>query len=237
MKKILLLGSQHGNELLGEVLFTHITTKRPELLPYVTYIVGNLKAKKTGTRYIESDLNRSYTGKRTTYEERRAERIRRYIKQGSFSLVLDLHTTTCEQPPCFIVASLNDQIVPFLRASSISKVVHMDHPIVETSLIGVCSQALSIEVNKDTLDEALMEQLCDDLTRYIDEVPFTEAKMIYQIDSLLAKTELSEAETNVLRNFEKSSHGFYPVLVGENSYKKQTSYLGFKAYKVYQSKV
>lgn len=237
MKKILLLGSQHGNELLGEILFAHITTKRPELLPHVSYLVGNLKAKKTGVRYIESDLNRSYTGKRTTYEERRAERIRRYIKQGSFSLVLDLHTTTCEQPPCFIIAALSDQITPFLRASSISKVVHMDHPIVETSLIGVCSQALSIEVNKDALDEVLMEQLCDDLARYIDEVPFTEDKMIYQIDGLLAKTELSEAETSALRNFEKSSQGFYPVLVGENSYKKQTSYLGFKAYKVYQSKV
>jgi aspartoacylase len=237
MKKILLLGSQHGNELLGEALFSYITDKRPELLSSVSYLVGNLKAKKENVRYIDSDMNRSYNGKRSGYEERRAERIRRYIKKESFDLVLDLHTTTCEQPPCLIVASINEQITPFLRASSMMKVVHMDHPIVETSLIGVCSQALSIEVNKDTLDDELMERLCDDLTHYIDGTALSADKTIYQIDSLLAKTELSEEKSKTLRNFQKSEYGFYPVLVGENSYKKQTTYLGFKAYKVYQSKV
>jgi succinylglutamate desuccinylase len=237
MKKILILGSQHGNELLGEVLYEYIKTKRRELLPYVSYLVGNVQAKNQNTRYIESDLNRSFNGRKTSYVERRATRIMTYIKQHTFDLVLDIHTTTCQQPPCLIVASPKGVIAPFLRACSIEKVVHMNHDIVRTSLIGVCPQAASVEVNKDSLSEALLSELCDDLQRYLDESEVYAVKTIYEIDDLLKKTELSEQEAGKLRNFQKSPYGFYPVLVGENSYKKQTTYLGFKAYAVTKSRV
>lgn len=237
MKIILILGSQHGNELLGEVLYEHIKTKRRELLPYVSYLVGNVRAKKQNTRYIESDLNRSYNGRRTTYEERRASRIKARIKRHSFDLVLDMHTTTCDQPPCLIVASPKGAVAPFLRACSIEKVVHMNHDIVTTSLIGVCPQAVSIEVNKSRLTETLMTELCDDLRRFLDGSSEYALKTIYEIGDLLKKTELSEQEASTLRNFHKSPYGFYPVLVGENSYKKQTAYLGFKAYTEVRSRV
>jgi succinylglutamate desuccinylase len=237
MTKILLLGSQHGNELLGEVLYTHIRKNRSELLSFVTYKTANLRAKKYGTRFMESDLNRSYNGMKNTYEERRALRLLRYIKQNAFDLVLDLHTTTCKQPPCLIVPSINNDITQFIRATSISDVVHMDHAIVASSLIGVCSKAVSIEFNKDFLTEKTIDELCDDLQRYLDKNDAYAAKTIYQIGDLLAKTELTESQAKSLVNFQKSSFGFYPVLVGENSYKKQTAYLGFKAYNVHRYKV
>jgi succinylglutamate desuccinylase len=237
MKKILILGSQHGNEILGELLYKHIQSNRRELLPYVSYLVGNPRAKKANVRFIDSDLNRSYNSRKTTYEERRAARIMTYIKQGSFDLVLDMHTTTCEQPPCLIVSSLRGAIAPFLRACSIEKVVHMNHAIVTTSLIGVCPQASSIEVNKDELTEALLSNLCDDMQRYLNEDTTYAIKTMYEIGDLLKKTELSEQEAGTLRNFHKSPYGFYPVLVGENSYKKQTAYLGFKAYTEERSRV
>lgn len=237
MKKILILGSQHGNELLGEALYGHIKQQRPELLPYVRYIAGNIRAKKQNVRYIESDLNRSYNGHKTTYEERRASRIKAYIKKHSFDLVLDMHTTTCQQPPCLIVAATSGAIAPFLRACSIEKIVHMNHAIVATSLIGVCPQAVSIEVNKDSLSKALLSRLCDDLQRYLNKSEDYAAKTIYEISELLKKTELSEQQASGLRNFHKSAYGFYPVLVGENSYKKQTAYLGFKAYTEVRSRV
>jgi succinylglutamate desuccinylase len=237
MKNVLIIGSQHGNELLGEALFEYVTQHRSELLSHITYMIGNIKAKKANVRYIDSDLNRSYNGKRTGYEERRASRIMSYIHKHAFDLVLDMHTTTCEQPPCLIIPSINTTIVSFLRACSIKKVVHMNHDIVKTSLIGVCPQAVSIEVNKRALDNMLLEELCNDLSRYIHDERSESLKTVYQIGDLLKKTELSESEAATLKNFHKSSYGFYPVLVGENSYKKQTAYLGFKAYKVYQTRV
>ena len=91
MKKILLLGSQHGNELLGEKLYKYIIKNRPELTNFVFYKVANLKAKRLGVRYIESDMNRSYNCGKDTYEKRRATKIIEYIKANNFDLVLHMH--------------------------------------------------------------------------------------------------------------------------------------------------
>ncbi len=237
MRKILLLGSQHGNELLGDVLHAYIKIHRKELLPFVTFAVGNIRAKKAGVRFIESDLNRSYTGKNKTYEERRAQRLLRFIKQKKFDLVLDLHTTTCVQPPCLIIPALEGPVRPFLQASSIKRLVHMRHHMVRTALGGVCPQTVAVEINKDSIDDALLGQLADDIERYLTGRRLIMPRTIHEVEHLLVKGEVSENEAKLLRNFQKSVHGFTPILVGENSYKKDTHYLGFKAYKVYVTKV
>ena len=230
MKKILLLGSQHGNELLGDYLYLYIDTERPSLKYYVEFAIANPEARRNQTRYMESDLNRSYNGNNTTYEERRANEILSFINKGNFNLVLDLHTTTCKQPPCLITKSTDH---PFIDTSSIKHVVHMSHEIVRTSLIGVCEQAISIEVNKnEAKKEALLSKLCDDLELYLTEKSSTTPKLMYTVDSLLKKAEIPASDVAGLRNFHKSKFGFYPILIGEDSYKKQTDYLGFKAYKV-----
>lgn len=237
MKKILLLGSQHGNELLGDTLYAYMRRHRKELLPLVAYKTGNLRAKKAGVRYVESDLNRSYNGRRTTYEERRAARVSKYIGDNRFDLVLDLHTTTCEQPPCLIIPDITDTLQPFLRASSVTHIVLMKHDIVKTSLIGVCPQAISIEINKHQLDDGQMAALCDDLQRYLQGDAYGNEKEFYDISEPLKKTEISETDATGLRNFTLSKFGFYPVLVGENSYKAQTAYLGFKSEVMRRSRV
>lgn len=237
MNKILLLGSQHGNELLGECLYAHIRQYQPALLQYTTYRIGNSRAHKRNIRYIEGDLNRSYTGKTTTYEERRAKRILSYIKKEGFDLVLDLHTTICEEPPCIIIPKLTTENMRFIRASSIQKIVEMNCPIVTTSLIGNCSRAVCIEINKDEVNNSTLNGICEDIKRYIAEKDFNQQKDIYTVDNLLEKTEIDDKDAAKLRNFELSSQGFYPILTGENSYKEQTHYLGFKAYKRRSSKV
>lgn len=237
MNKILLIGAQHGNELLGERLYDYIKKTRPELRSNVRYVTGNVRARKLGIRYNESDLNRSYNGKSATYEERRAARILRYIQQEDFDLVLDLHTTTCQQPPCFIVPQLTPMNAKYINSSSIEYIVEMTHEIVRTSLIGVCPVAISIEVNREEVDDVLLENLCEDLTRYLQKNTVDKFNKIYTIDALLSKDEVTENDVELLQNFQKSSSGFYPVLVGENSYKMQTNYLGFKAYKVRTSRV
>lgn len=230
MKKVLLLGSQHGNELLGEHLYFYIVKNRPTLKYYVEFVVANPAARQKKVRYIESDLNRSYNGKNSTYEERRANEIRSFIARGKFTLILDLHTTTCIQPPCLITSSVEH---PFINASSVNHIVHMSHDIVRTSLIGVCEQAISIEINKNEAKiKATLSELCDDIERYLGDDIVTAQKSTYIVRELLKKSEMPPNELSKLRNFHKSKFGFYPILLGENSYKKQTNYLGFKAYKV-----
>lgn len=237
MKKILLLGSQHGNELLGDALYAFVKSHRKNLLPHIAYKTGNLRAKKQGVRYTESDLNRSYNNERSTYEERRAARILKYINDNKFDLVLDLHTTTCEQPPCLIIPDVTDTLRPFLCASSTTHVVLMKHDIVKTSLIGACPQAVSIEINKYRLDNEQMAALCSDMERYLKNEAYAAEKELYEIDGPLKKAEISERDALELRNFTLSKFGFYPVLVGENSYKAQTDYLGFKSGVMRRSRV
>lgn len=229
MNSILLLGFHHGNEKLGEHLLRYMRKSRPDLLSRVDYKVANLRAKKLGVRYLESDMNRSYTGKSATYEMRRAARVLREIKAKDYGIVLDLHTTTCVQPPCFIVAETQTNR-DFLMASSIEKVVVMQHEIVRSSLIGNFPRSVSIEINEnEAAKERTLERLCDDIKRFIDGSSLGEPKEIYEVNGLLKKSEISLSDAATLRNFTRSPLGFYPILVGENSYKKQTHYLGFKA--------
>lgn len=227
--KILLLGSQHGNELLGDLLYARLSKHYPHLLPHITFKIGNPKAHKAKVRYIESDLNRSYDGGLRTYEARRAKYVKKIIQDGQFNLVLDLHTTVCEQPPCFILPELNDHVIPFIRASHIERVVLLTDPIVRTSLTGTISHAIAIEVANAQLSNELIDALCKDLERYINGRPQPTSKKIYEVPSLLLKSEIAEELIDSLVNFQKCEQGYIPILVGRNSYRKSTHYLGFKA--------
>lgn len=227
--KILLLASQHGDEHLGEKLYSYMQYNRPELLDYMEFIIANPKAREQNIRYIESDINRSYNGKLDTYEERRAAEILNIINDSSFDLVLDLHTTTIDQPPCLIMASINPANEQFIKATSITRLVIMQSPLVDTSLSGVCQQSVSVEVNHAIADD-LLNELCDDIARYIKGKTFRATKYTY-IAEPLRKSEVNANEFKKLRNFERSEAGFMPILVGENSYQKHGyDYLGFKAY-------
>lgn len=228
--KILLLGSQHGNELLGEKLYRYIRQRRPELLDHVYFKLANPKARRQNIRYIESDMNRSYDPNLNTYESKRAAHILEHIDQQRYDVVLDLHTTTCIQPPCFIIEKVSKHNRMFLTASSIEKVVLMEHDIVRTSLIGTHPTSISIEIAKDDVTPLLLDQLCDDLQRFVDGIRTFTTKQGYPILGLLKKTEIDDSTARSLVNFVPAD-GFIPVLVGENSYKKNTEYLGFKATK------
>lgn len=231
--KILLLGSQHGDELLGDKLHAHIQSHYKNLLPHITFKIGNPKAHAAGIRFIESDLNRSYNGNAATYEEKRAEYLRKYILDDSFDLVLDLHTTVCDQPPCFITHAIRDETKMFLRASHIERVVLLSDPIIHSSLDSVSPNVIAIEVANSDITSEFLNELCKDLERYIEGESGCRAKKTYDVPSLLLKSEVSESEIGSLVNFQPTSQGFIPILVGTStgSYAKTTHYLGFKATK------
>lgn len=227
--KILLLASQHGNEPLGEMLFNHISKRYPHLLPHLELTIGNPKAKAAGKRYLESDMNRSYDPALTTYEARRAQKVIDQINQHTYDIVLDLHTTVCVQPPCLIVSEITDVNRQFLKACTIDRIVRIRHPIVGTSLIGVLPDTVSMEVANNDVTPELLNLLACSIERFINRQTTTESVREYVIDELLMKASISEADASRLRNFEMSPHGFIPILVGNNSYKKNTDYLGLKA--------
>lgn len=229
--KILLLGSQHGDELLGDKLYSHIQAHYKHLLPHITFKIGNPKAHAAGVRFIESDLNRSYTGNSATYEEKRANYLRKYITEGNFDLVLDLHTTVCDQPPCLITHTIRDEIKPFLRASHIERLVLLSDPIIHSSLDSVSPNIIAIEIANRDITNELLDALCKDLERFIEGKGGNAIKKVYDVPALLLQSEVPEDEIASLVNFQPTAQGFIPILVGTStgSYAKTTHYLGFKA--------
>jgi len=233
--KILILESQHGNEYSGERLHNHIEHHHPNLLSNITFLVANPRARRQKKRYTESDMNRSYTGNKDTYEERRAVKILKTITEGHYDLVLDMHTTPTDQAPCLIMASVNAKNIGFLQASSFSNIVTINNAIVNNSINGALPHAISVEINNQITDEVL-ELICEDIDRFLRGQISDNQKYVYEVTELLDKSDITEVEAKKLRNFSKSKFGYYPIMVGENSYQDFTNYLGFKAYNRYEFK-
>lgn len=229
-KSVLLLSSQHGDEPLGEMLFDYIKVKRGDVLDHVAFIMANPRAREANVRFIETDMNRSYGKIRpSSYEEKQAHKIETFIKKQNFVAVLDLHTTRCIQQPSILVADLHDSNASLIAAFAIKKILVMNLPIVKHSLIGRIPQALSIEIQIDTIDDALLEMLCDSLARLVSKITLLELREVYNVDGLLTRDEMTPYDEKHLENFTLSSNGYYPILTGDNSYRRNTNYLGFKA--------
>ncbi|HEY8999083.1 MAG TPA: succinylglutamate desuccinylase/aspartoacylase family protein [Candidatus Saccharimonadales bacterium] len=228
MKNVLIVGSQHGNELLGEKLYAYIMKQPPEAALHVAYVLANPEARKRGIRFVESDMNRSFT-RDDTYEAERAIRLKALVQDGNYDLVIDAHTTTVAQAPCLIISGIREDNKTYLRATHIKNIVVMKHEFLAQSLIGNVPRAVSVEVSNDDLCEKLFGKLHEDLLDFAKGTGSHPHKSVFVVEGLLEKGRLSDDQIAQLRNFEQSEAGFYPVLVGENSYKKQTNYLGFLA--------
>jgi hypothetical protein len=232
MAKLLLIGSQHGHELLGDHLWDYIKTHRRDLLPNLEYVVANPRAKAGGVRLIESDMNRSYNGKNSTYEERLATKLLEKSRTGGYAFALDLHTTTTAGPPVIITGNFK-QAWKFIRSSGISRVVKMPKKIVEVSYIGSFPNSVSVEVNEaDAKNPKVLAMICDDIERFIaKKASQNSAKEYFLVTSHLAALEVPPSEIEKMTNYAKSNLGFYPVLMGEKSY-NPSQYIGFKARKI-----
>lgn len=228
MTKVLLLASQHGNELLGEQLYRHLQLLYPEYLPQVDFLIANPLARDQGIRYVETDLNRSYNKPTISYEEKQATKILQYIRKTKPGVVLDLHTTTCDQPSCFIIATISNENMSYLRASNISRIVMMNGNIVKNSLIGNCTKAISIEVSIKRINTNLLDNLSKDIINFLGDKGSHNTKQLFEVNDHLLKSEIDADDLRELQNFKKSKFGFYPILVGEQAYKKDKMYFGFK---------
>ncbi|HSX36214.1 MAG TPA: succinylglutamate desuccinylase/aspartoacylase family protein [Patescibacteria group bacterium] len=229
MKRVLIIGSQHGNELLGELLYAYIQGQPAHPNLQVSYILANPRAHETGVRYVESDMNRSFKSGLTTYEAQCAERLLAYAQARLFDLVIDAHTTTVNQPPCVITADIGGARAEYMRASHIKHIVVMKHAFLRQSLIGNVPQAVSVEVSDTQLSEELFEALYQDLVAYAAGRARHPDKEVFAVTELLKKSRLAPAEVAALRNFTRSPQGFYSVLVGEAAYEQHGDYLGFVA--------
>lgn len=136
-KKVVISGQTHGNEWTGTRVVEHLLTKNLakaypnlEILP----ILANPKSYQLGRRYVDQDLNRSFSfdsaklGDSNTgndnYELCRAEEIKAQIdsfKQDDDVFILDLHTTTSDMGSSLVMHDTSPQnisILSYLKSTS-----------------------------------------------------------------------------------------------------------------------
>lgn len=226
--KILVIGATHGDELLGPKLYQRLLSKRSYLLEYVDFIVGNPRAFAARKRYIEQDLNRSYQDQtKSTYEASRAKEIIDYITQTKPDIVLDMHTTSCKQPNCLILSSVDDPMVRrMLGASHISTLLQVQ-PMGDIVTLNV--PVIGYEVTNSSINTSLLDTITGDLERFVaGEVPYPN-KELFAMSGKIYKSEYTPEQASTFVNFQMHPLGFVPIMTGNNSYKKQADYLGFKS--------
>ena len=226
-QKILIIGATHGNELLGTRFYSYLLRTRSELLESIDFIIGNPRAYSKRLRYVESDLNRSYNNGVKSYEERRASEICDYIKKTKPDIVLDMHTTNCVQPDTLIVSGIGGKVrQEVLRASYIDTVLIVDslHDVASTG-----ENVIGYEIPNTRINVSTFERISADLQRILNREIYSDRKKIYRITGKIYKKDVTTNQAKTFINFENNPLGFIPIMTGNNSYRKQTDYLGFKA--------
>lgn len=229
---MLLIAYHHGNEPFGEHVYNLLKTKFPEDLGHVEYLVANEKAMSQNVRYTESDMNRSYGVSRpTTYEEVKASQLLKYIDSKNYDLILDCHNTTCEMPPTAIAKSYdNPEVKDYIGHTNIEHMVVLNIEDMDTSLIGRIDNSFAVESNIDESEDNAPD-IANALHAYInDQMYLPKLRNIYEDVRYIPKTKKSIAENYT--NFKLSNQGFYPILIGNNSYRTDDSksYIGFGAF-------
>ena len=117
IKRVVIVGGTHGNELTGIYLVKKFD-RAPELIGRSTFetiaLLANPKACEMGRRYVDIDLNRCFRQQDlqnpdlSSYEAQRAKEIYRSFSSKNTqqqNLIIDLHSTTSNMGLTFILAS------------------------------------------------------------------------------------------------------------------------------------
>nr|XP_033776402.1 N-acyl-aromatic-L-amino acid amidohydrolase (carboxylate-forming) isoform X2 [Geotrypetes seraphini]XP_033776403.1 N-acyl-aromatic-L-amino acid amidohydrolase (carboxylate-forming) isoform X2 [Geotrypetes seraphini] len=126
LKRVVVTGDTHGNEMSGVYLAKH-WLKNPSELQRETFsatpFLGNPRATEKIVRYVDQDLNRSFKTEILTsssegdelYEIKRAKEINQlYGPKGStqtYDFMIDMHNTTSNMGACLIVDSTENHLI------------------------------------------------------------------------------------------------------------------------------
>lgn len=160
IQEITLAGGTHGNEYLGSTIIDRVEslgTYRNNPVP-VSTCLANPRATQYGVRFIDEDLNRSFSDDVLSatggicYEHIRAREINRQLgpKTNRHRFLIDLHSTTANMGMTII---LRDRTPFNLQAAAYAKLQHPDIRLIfsdldqkySRSLNSICEFGLTIE--------------------------------------------------------------------------------------------
>ena len=211
MKKIIIVGSTHGHEKIGQYVHRELGKILGENSE-VEFVIGNPKASLQNIPFIESDLNRIFPGKIDgTYEEKRACELSPKIKDAD--LVIDIHstnTTDYGEKSMLIVTKYDKATKEIVDIINPPKVLIMKYKN-DKNLVSDAKIGIGFEYGMDKSDEVLSATLFDIAnilinSKILKENPFTTKENF-------GETEIFE----VYDAFEKEFEGkFLASFIGEN---------------------
>lgn len=246
--KILITIATHGDELIGFAV-----KKQLENLNIINgqldFIVANERAFKENKRYIDSDLNRIFPGKKNgNHEEVLAYNLKKIIKK--YDVVIDIHSTTSELKDSVIVTKLNAKIRDILNIVNPKYVLYMKiskkHALISEAKIG-----LAFEYGKDDSVES-QNSVTRDITKILFHYNMIEdTGFIYKNNNTKAfevsksfPKKNGEKLNNGIENYKlvKKSENvvigdrytidakddFYPILFGDKIYETMFGFVGKK---------
>jgi succinylglutamate desuccinylase len=147
--KILICIFTHGDERIGDFV------ENISFPDEVRVMIMNQRAMKENTRYVESDLNRSFNGKNNTLEEKLAQGLIPHIQQ--FDVVIDVHSTITGGTDAVITVEDTPEIREIASYMGASNYVFM--PLMKTSVINQAKVGLALELGNDKDEERYLHAL------------------------------------------------------------------------------
>ncbi len=144
--RVLLNVCTHGSERVGLKVAAYFSKLKIENGTLIINI-ANTKAVKMRKRFIDSDLNRVFPGKKNgNHEEKLAHRMVNFIR--TFDLVIDVHSTETGVDSTLIITHYESALKPLLKAIAPKRVVFMS-ATKSNALISQARQGIAFEYGKD----------------------------------------------------------------------------------------
>jgi predicted deacylase len=247
---VAVIGSLHGEEPVGKKVINALRAHRIKKGTLIT-VIGNPQALQKKTRYIETDLNRCFPGKKNgTHEEQLAHQLLPLVRKADYCI--DIHSTSTNTQYAAIIKKKSAGILKLLSLFRPEHAVLMPKGVGDGSLINFCRTGVSLEYGKHTSRETYRRSLEDVLIILsklgVVSLPAKKAVTRRTEFFLVYGTEPRPKGFRMkpsLRNFSLVRKGdvlgtlrakkvfahedFYPVLFGPKSYK---DIMGFKAKKL-----
>ena len=188
---ILITGLMHGNEVIGVEVINQIIAhfiQNPQITINLGLLLCHPEAARRNVRYIESDLNRSFSvANKNTLEHHRAAQIAKIVDQTDF--VFDLHQTIEPSLNPFLVMEHRHELI------QIADQLLSQFPIVTFgsegfSVVGktmleysylVGTKAIVIEIGQKGFNQELATQVtvgCIDLIKALAQFEIKKSKNI-----------------------------------------------------------
>lgn len=196
--KILVIGGMHGNEMLGIDL---VRSLYDEPVDNVAALFANQPAIDAGKRYIDQDLNRSFSGDGTSTEVRRAQEILKICSQ--YDIVLDFHNTYCPNNDCgFVGAGATQLLCNTASALGLDRVVVADYDCINKYAPNCLSVEVSVDSSRNSV--ALWRELVAILGR-LDTIETKVAPTLYKFIYRMTLEDKNRYNLSVqkLKAFEK----------------------------------